>query len=137
MNDQAFLEGFEKCSIPREQWSHEAHVRMAWLYLTRHPLEHALEKICSGIRRYNKAVTGSTEGYHHTVTVAFSRLVAARLVPGQAYADFKAGNPELYASHPPALARFYTDEQLHCDKAKAQWQEPDLQPLPAPAHPEH
>lgn len=35
MNDQEFLEGFERCSIPREKWSHEAHLRMAWLYLTR------------------------------------------------------------------------------------------------------
>ena len=70
MNDKEFITSFENCSIPREQWSHEAHLRMAWIYLTRYPLEQALDKICSGIRRYNMAVTGSTDQYHHTVTIA-------------------------------------------------------------------
>lgn len=130
MNDQEFLEGFEECSIPREQWSHEAHLRMAWLYLTRHPLDQALDKICSGILRYNKAVTGSTDQYHHTVTVAFSRLVASRLTPAEDYAAFKATNPELYASEPPVLARFYSKEYLFSDQAKREWQYPDLAPLP-------
>ena len=130
MNDQEFLEGFEECSIPPEQWSHEAYLRMAWLYLTRHPLDQALEKICSGIRRYNMAVAGSTDQYHHTVTVAFSRLVAARLTSAGDYAAFKAAKPDLYASHPPALARFYSEEHLFSDQAKREWQDPDLAPLP-------
>ncbi|MCW8844685.1 MAG: hypothetical protein OQK99_02520 [Gammaproteobacteria bacterium] len=133
MNDQEFLEGFERCTIPREKWSHEAHIRMAWLYLTCYPLEQALEKICSGIQRYNKAVTGSTDGYHHTVTLAFSRLIAARLAPGEDYAAFRVANPDLYASRPPVLARFYSDEHLFSEQAKREWRNPDLEPLPTPA----
>jgi hypothetical protein len=133
MDDDEFITRFENCSIPREQWSHEAHLRMAWIYLTRHPMEQAVDKICSGIRRYNMAVTGSTDQYHHTVTVAFSRLVAARLAPARCYADFMAANPDLYASRPPVLASFYSDELLFSERAKKDWQEPDLRPLPPPA----
>ena len=133
MNDKEFITSFENCSIPREQWSHEAHLRMAWIYLTRHPLEQALDKICSGIRRYNMAVTGSTDQYHHTVTVAFSRLVAARLAPAMDYAAFRDANPDLYASRPPVLASFYSDELLFSAQAKKDWLEPDLRCLPPPA----
>jgi hypothetical protein len=33
MNDRAFLRAFEAAAIPRDRWTHRAHVRMAFLYL--------------------------------------------------------------------------------------------------------
>ena len=34
MTDKEFLAAFENCSLTRENWTHAAHVRMAWLYLS-------------------------------------------------------------------------------------------------------
>ena len=42
MNDSHLLRQFEDCSFPFEQWHHEAHVRIAFLYLREHPLEDAV-----------------------------------------------------------------------------------------------
>jgi hypothetical protein len=42
MNDSDLLRQFEDCSFPFEQWHHEAHVRIAFLYLHNHPLEDAV-----------------------------------------------------------------------------------------------
>ena len=54
MTDEKFLKAFEAQSISREDWTHEAHVRMAWLYARREPSrEAALDKIRNGIKRLN------------------------------------------------------------------------------------
>ena len=73
MSDDDLLRQFEDCSLPFDQWVHRAHVRVAYLYLTRHPFEFAVEKMRSGIRAYNAAHHVPDEpnrGYHETMTVS-------------------------------------------------------------------
>ena len=36
MSDEAFLQAFEDTTLPFKDWTHEAHVRMAWNYLREH-----------------------------------------------------------------------------------------------------
>ena len=54
MNDSDFIEKFEKISLPFEDWTHEAHIRMAWCYLSKNKYELAREKIHKGIQAYNQ-----------------------------------------------------------------------------------
>ena len=56
MSDDEFLEAFEECRIPKAEWTHEAHVRMAWLYLRRRPLDEVVPIVREGIRRYNSSL---------------------------------------------------------------------------------
>ena len=80
MQDDEFLDGFERCTLPAEKWTHGAHFRMAWLYLRREGNEAAaLVKAREGINRYNAARGKPPEKYHETVTVAYMRLVASRM----------------------------------------------------------
>jgi hypothetical protein len=130
MSDAEFLAAFEAAAIPRPGWTHEAHVRMAWLYLTRFPPDEALERVRVGIRRLN-AVIGSADGYHETITVAFVRVIAARLAPGEDYAAFRDRNPELFDRTLASLLRHYTKERLHSPEARRNFLPPDLAPLPA------
>ena len=74
MTDADFLAAFEACTIPRADWTHEAHVRMAWLYLTRLPFADALHRVRAGIRRYNDSLGGT--GYHDS-WAAFVQLARA------------------------------------------------------------
>jgi hypothetical protein len=78
MTDDEFLAAFEACRLPRDHWTHEAHVRMAWLYLREMRLEEVIATVRGGIRRYN-ASHGNTEGYHETITVAYLVLIDSRL----------------------------------------------------------
>jgi hypothetical protein len=127
MTDAEFLAAFEACTIPRPDWTHEAHVRMAWLYLTSHPFPDALQQIRTGIQRYNNSLGGT--GYHDTITVAFARLIASRLFDG-GYEAFKEANPDLMDRTLGALKRYYSEARLKSDEAKAAFVEPDLRPLP-------
>lgn len=125
MTDDEFLAAFEACTLPRPLWTHEAHVRMAWLYLTRLPFADALERIRGGIRRYNASL-GNAAGYHDTITVAYACLLAARLAPGEDFAAFGDRNPDLLDRTMSALKRYYSDERLNSAEAREQFVGPDL-----------
>lgn len=133
MGDDEFLAAFEACSVPKAEWTHEAHVRMAWLYLSRLPFGDALGRIGQGIRRYNAAVGGPPSAYHETVTVAFARLVHARMAegcPGEGFATFAARSPDLFWRGQAALLRHYSRAALDSPAARDRFVEPDLEPLP-------
>ena len=71
MTDDALLEAFERCAIPRQSWNHQAHVRVAWLHLRRAPFAQAVRELGTGIRKLNAVLgvlEGPTMGYHETLT---------------------------------------------------------------------
>lgn len=134
MDDQTFLSAFENCTLPMEQWTHEAHVRVAYLYASRHDLETAIATMRSRIKAYNKA-TDTPEaidrGYHETITVAFMRLVYASILQAEPYRsseDFCDVHPELMTKS--ILKTFYSRERIMTWEAKRNFVEPDLQQLP-------
>lgn len=130
-SDAGFLRAFEACTLPPELWTHEAHVRMAWLCLGEAPYPQAVARIRAGIRRYNEKVLDKLPEYHETVTLAFARLIAARRRPDESWRAFTARNDDLLARDPPALGVFYSRSLLMSDEARRAFVEPDLQPLPA------
>src|SRR4051812_47282050 len=72
MTDTDFLAAFETRSLPFAQWTHRAHVKVAFLYLRGLPLAAALDKIRARIRAYNAANAvpeSPTSGYNETTTV--------------------------------------------------------------------
>ena len=137
MTDDQLIDAFEKRTLPFEQWTHRAHVKVAVTYLRRHPFNEALELIRSGIKAYNahNAVPEwPTSGYNETTTVAFFHLIAATLAAyGQTHPtpkadDFCDAHPQLMTCH--ALRLFYSPRQRMHPLAKIQFIEPDLAPLP-------
>lgn len=126
MTDSEFLTAFEDTSLPRSAWTHQAHVRMGFLYLSQLPYAEAEEKIVAGIRRYN-AAKGNQTGYHHTITIAFARLIASRLNSSD-WPAFLANNPELFQFS--CIQRYYSESVLKSDRARIELVEPDLMPLP-------
>jgi hypothetical protein len=136
-DDDAFLRDFETCSISHECWSHRAHVRMAWLYLSRHGYDEGLRRIRDGINALNAAHGDKIpkdqldRGYHETLTVCWARLVAGAIRNWGAEADFEA----FAAKHPHLLVRtttrlFYSRERIMTWDAKRAFVEPDLCTLP-------
>src|SRR5579884_2250227 len=67
-------EGLLSRTLPRAEWTHEAHLAATTYLLLRHPEIDLDEKLPSIIRRYNESVGGvnsDTEGYHDTITRVF------------------------------------------------------------------
>lgn len=128
--ERTFLEAFETCSLPPEAWTHTAHIRMAWLCLGEGDFESALERIRHGILRYNAEVLDKISEFHETVTVAFARIIAARMRPDEGWEVFAQHNEDLFARTPPALSAYYSMELLMSQQARRSFVEPDLRPLP-------
>src|SRR5579864_4544280 len=90
MTDDAFLAAFEDLTLPFEQWTHRAHVKVSYCYLKRHSFEEALNKMRAGIKAFNarhNVPEGPTSGYDETTTHAFLHLIAATM---QAYGSTRS-----------------------------------------------
>lgn len=129
MTDDEFLAAFEACTIPKHDWTHAAHVRMAWLYLTKLPFVDVLEAVRLGIQKYNRSL-GNTTGYHDTITVAFVRVIAHRRRIDESYQSFCDRNPDLFDRTLTVLLRHYSKERLYSAAATDRFIDPDREPLP-------
>ena len=76
--DAALLARFEAQAIPREEWTHRAHVKVAYLYATSYPFDEAIVKLREGIKALNAVLEvpeGPLMGYNETTTHALLHLV--------------------------------------------------------------
>ena len=126
------VENFENRSLPKAQWTHEAHLVVA-VYNTAHlTYQEALPKVRQNISSYNEAVgtaNTATGGYHETLT-RFWLSVAGQFIKEQTDASLASlvnsfirskQSEKTYPMH------FYTKENLFSILARAKWLSPDLQ----------
>jgi hypothetical protein len=129
-SDEDFREAFESLKIPNEMFHHREHIRLAWIYSRQFPQEEALGRMMQGIQAFAKH-HGAASKYHHTITVAWMRLVrdAVRQAPqAPEFNTFAAAHVHLF--HPRLLEYYYSKARLQNDAARHGWVEPDLRSLP-------
>ncbi|WP_041391889.1 hypothetical protein [Sphingobium sp. SYK-6] len=123
-------------TLPKAEWTHEAHFAAAlWLLRYRPDLTRAdeIRRLISG---YNEATgTANTDegGYHHSITLASMRAARHHLASHGPDAPLHHVLRLLMASpqgHPGWLAEFWREETLFSVAARRTWVEPDLAPLP-------
>ena len=123
-------EGMLACTLPKEEWTHEAHIGgTCWLILERPDI--LPERDLPGfIRRYNESVGGvndATQGYHETITQLFIRTLRRALAeqdgPLHIRVNAILAAPEGRRDWP---LRFYSRELLFSPEARLGWVEPDL-----------
>lgn len=138
MNDSELLAAFESCQLPHNEWTHTAHVRVAYMYANKFDLLTATDTVRLRIQTYNKA-TDTPEaidrGYHETITRAFMQLVFAAVAetgPHSSSVEFCKSHPELMDKK--ALLNYYSRDRIMSWEAKREFIEPDLQPLPFIPH---
>ena len=130
----SLVRGFEDCTLPREEWTHAAHLTVALWNLLQFDWPEAVERVRRGIKRYNAAhgiVTTPTGGYHETLTVFWLRHVRAFLEAGRNEArSLVALANELVSTADRNLPlEHYTRGLLFSPEARAGWVEPDLKPI--------
>ena len=130
---------FRSCSLPRQQWTHLAHLRVGAWHVHRHGAAAALTMLRSGIQRLNEhhgTPNSDTSGYHETITVAYLSLIEAFLSafdPGVALEQRVEVLLEGPLAERSVLFRFWSRELLMSARARAEWVPPDLAPLALPA----
>ena len=130
----ALVRRFEDCTLPREEWTHTAHLTVALWYLLEYDWPEAVTRVRAGIQRYNAAHgihTTPTGGYHETLTLFWLRRVRAFLEDGRNEArSLVALANDLADSADRSLPlKQYTRERLFSTEARASWVEPDLKRL--------
>ena len=128
-SDQEFVEAFETCRLPNEQFHHRDHLRLALIYLARHGRAEAAVRLGQAIRTY-AAHHGKADKYHETVTQAWVQLLgsARGRAPGASFEELLAANPELLDKH--LIERYYSPALLHSEAAHLLFVLPDREPLP-------
>jgi hypothetical protein len=126
---------FASCSLPRDQWTHQAHLAVGMWHLHRFGAEQALARLRNGIRRLNDShgtPNSSTRGYHETITRAYVQLLAEYLAQCPLEMTLAERVARLLTSpvaRKDVLLRFYSSERLRSDLARAEWVEPDIRSL--------
>ena len=126
--------GLLDCTLPRADWTHEAHLAACLWLLTERPDILPERDLPVLIRRYNESVGGvndDTQGYHETLTQLYISGVRRFLAETGAGGLVERVNA-LLASATGARdwpLRFYSREVLFSVAARRGWVAPDLAPL--------
>jgi len=127
-------EGLLDCTLPRAEWTHEAHLAACLCLLAEYPDFVAERDLPGTIRTYNVAAGGvndASQGYHETITLFAITAVRAHLAEGSGGALVDKVN-RLLASprgRRDYALRFYSPDLLFSVPARRHWVEPDLRPL--------
>jgi hypothetical protein len=131
LSNSQFLHQIETVTINPELFTHEAHIRMAWLYLNVFDQNTALQHISAAIKGIDAKYAGGMK-YHHTITMVFANTMAALMhnKVHKSWQEFISANTGLGISK-KFLADHYSEEVLYSNEAKTQLIAPDKKPLPA------
>lgn len=132
--DAELWRAFTSSTLAASAWTHEAHIRTAYLFLQRFPFDEAHLRLRAGIIRLNERhglIESGTRGYFETLTRAWLVLVAQaqrRSLSATSHALLER-HPELLDRNLPL--RHYSKELLATVRARSIFVAADLTPLPA------
>lgn len=122
-------------TLPREAWTHEAHLGACLWLLSERPDIDVDAEIADIIRGFNESVGGvndDTQGYHDSITRAYVAGVRLFLSETTAMGLAERVNAMLLSEvgRRDWPLRFYSRELLFSVPARRGFVEPDLAPLP-------
>lgn len=125
---------FSTRSLPKNEWTHIAHLAVGLWHVERCGGEEALARLRRGIRHLNESrgtVNSATSGYHETITRAYVELLSAFPVrlEGAPVADRLTSLLDGPLSDKAVLLTFYSRPRLMSAEARLRWVESDLAPL--------
>jgi hypothetical protein len=129
-------EGLLARTLPRDEWTHEAHLAATTYLLLKRP-DIDLDKALPGIiRAYNESVGGvnsDSEGYHETITRVFLRGVRLFLAEADTKEPLYELVNELLLSPMGRRdwpLRFYSPQRLFSVEARRNLVRPDIASIP-------
>ncbi|BFZ02593.1 hypothetical protein BsWGS_05633 [Bradybaena similaris] len=133
VGDEIFLKAFEDATLPFENWTHEAHLRMAWNYIKEHGKDGAVPYIKLYIQKYNEKHRGKLRStYHETITMFFIHIVSDAIVKSvnasESFEEFVSNNQHLMDKN--LILEYYNKETLFQEQARNRFIQPDKKNLP-------
>lgn len=130
LSDKIFETKFADCSLPPSFFTHEAHLRLAWIHLRQYGLAQAISTLRTQIQRYALHY-GAKQKYHETITVASVKIMHQFMQDSQAetFADCMAAHPALQQDFMGLLQQHYSIDLLKDANARTTYIEADLRPF--------
>jgi len=130
-NDREFRAAFEAGAFAPADFSHRAHVRLAYVYLAESDVDLALERLRAALLMFLSHHGIPASKYHATLTRAWLLGVSHfmhRSPQASSADDFIERNPLLLDSK--IMLTHYSADLLFSDQARLEFVEPNLDPIP-------
>lgn len=130
LTDLEFEKQFESCDLNPKLFSHEAHIRLAWIHIGNYGIEKAISNIQSQIMNFVKHV-GVIDKYNTTLTVASVRAVYHFMLKSKSnnFKDFIKEFPRLATNFRELIDARYGFDIFNSNQAKVKFLEPNLLPF--------
>jgi hypothetical protein len=121
-------------TLPKAQWTHQAHLRAGLWHALHHSDDVSLDLLRERIRAYNESTGGvntSNAGYHETITRFYVGIIRLFLNSVDAGRSIDELAQELIArfGDKDLPLYYYSRERLYSTEARMGWLAPDLKPL--------
>ncbi len=130
LNDALFEAQFKAGIVNPAVFSHEAHLRLAWIHINNYGVENAIENICGQLKAF-VVIAGAADKYNETLTVAAIRAVNHFMLKSGAadFSTFISQHPRLKYNFKELMASHYKMDIYNNPVAKQQYMAPDLLPF--------
>lgn len=131
LSDQEFETQFRECTMdPTLFGSHEAHLRLAYIHISKYGIEQACKNLCDQILAFD-ATFGKADKFHYTLTVASAKMVHhfMQKTKAKTFSGLLEEFPRLKYNFKELLAQHYQLNIFASEAAKVQYLEPDLMPF--------
>lgn len=130
ISDAEFENKFSTSSFRPLWFTHEAHLRLAWIYITKYGSEIAFEKYSTQLQEFAKKYNADGK-YNATVTFASIQIMNHFINESDAYdfQDFMNEFPQLKTNFKQVIQKHYSGDVFTSKEAKQNILQPDLVPF--------
>jgi N-formylglutamate deformylase len=130
LSHEEFEKQFADCSLEPEWFTHEAHLRLAWIHISKYGLEKAIESVCFQIQNF-AVLLGAKDKFNKTVTIGALKAVY-HFMNRSASNDFESlikEFPRLKTEFKGLMNKHYGIDIFKSATARNEFIEPDLLPF--------
>lgn len=130
LSDTELETAFENCTLDPGLFSHEAHLRLAWIYIKQFEVDEAVDRICFHLARFVTYI-GEEDKYNLTLTIAATHAVNHFMNKSKSgnFKDFILEFPRLKNNFRELIETHYGFDIFSNQEAKKTFLEPDLIPF--------
>lgn len=130
LTDAQLEQQFKDAILDSEVFTHEAHLRLAWIHLEKYGLNKTITNLICQLKNYTRTV-GAEFKYNETVTIAAIHAVQHFRIRS-IYIDFASfikENNQLKTNFKGLINTHYRTDIFKSEQAKVAFMEPELLPF--------
>ncbi|MGV3596530.1 MAG: hypothetical protein ACO1PI_01610 [Bacteroidota bacterium] len=118
---------FGLCTLPKALFTHETHLRLAWIHIIKYGMNNAIINLCAQIKNYARSL-GYAEKFNQTLTVAAVKTVNHFIQKSvsNTFQEFITEFPQLKNGFKSLLNEHYGFDIIHPEKEQIEYLQANL-----------